>query len=295
METARETKETIARLSGLETAKGTEEATACLIESETARETEETTACLPDAEAYQHFCRTWKDLRMPRGTKPPNAASLLSSTTKSSPSIGVTIARSGKFSDEAHTPPSRPPNKIEPQKKSSVQEDKKAHQKRSRVSTKKRRSKKKQKSREKTKRQHIHKYSSKEKKITNDFGDLRIALERTADVHEAQLPSREIPDVRIRTNTEICEDELRNPIAIPLEELNRMELITEERLQEQQDEQAKEETKKIMVTNMEVVQTEEKKLPQQNIVIIAEVMIKELKRIVKIELKEEEVLLEYTQ
>ncbi|KHN84930.1 hypothetical protein Tcan_03923 [Toxocara canis] len=27
------------------------------------------TACLPDAEAYQQFCRTWKDVRMPRGTK----------------------------------------------------------------------------------------------------------------------------------------------------------------------------------------------------------------------------------
>ncbi|VDM32319.1 unnamed protein product [Toxocara canis] len=93
METARETKETTARLPGLERAKETEEATACLIELETARETEETTACLPDAEAYQHFCRTWKDLRMPRGTKPPNAASLLSSTAKSPPPIGVTTAR----------------------------------------------------------------------------------------------------------------------------------------------------------------------------------------------------------
>ncbi|VDM28815.1 unnamed protein product [Toxocara canis] len=294
METARETKETTSRLPGPETAKETEEATACLIEPETARETEETTACLPDAEAYQQFCRTWKDLRVPTGAKAPNAVSLLSNTAKSPPSIGVTTARSGKFSDEAHTPPSRPFNKIEPQKKPSVQEDKKAHQKRSRVSTKKRRSKKKQKSREKTKRQHIHKYSSKEKKMINESGDLGTAFERTADVHEAQLPSREIPDVRIRTNKEICEDELGNPITIPLEELNRMELITEERLQEQEDEKAKEETKK-MVTNMEVVQTEEKKLPQQNKVIIAEVTINELKRIVKMELKEEEVLLEHTQ
>ncbi|KHN84924.1 hypothetical protein Tcan_03929 [Toxocara canis] len=145
IKTATETKETTARLPGLETANETEEATACLIEPETARETEETTACLPDAEAYQQFCRTWKDVRMPRGTK----------TTKRS-----------------------------------------------------------------------------------------------------IIVIKEIPDVRIRTNTEICEDELGSPIAIPLEELNRMELITEERLQEPEDEQAKEETKK-MVINMEVVQTEE--------------------------------------
>ncbi|VDM44249.1 unnamed protein product [Toxocara canis] len=164
IKTATETKETTARLPGLETANETEEATACLIEPETARETEETTACLPDAEAYQQFCRTWKDVRMPRGTK----------TTKRS-----IIVINACIVDNTH---------------------------------------------------------------------LRL--------ESISLAFREIPDVRIRTNTEICEDELGSPIAIPLEELNRMELITEERLQEPKDEQAKEETKK-MVINMEVVQTEE--------------------------------------
>uniref|UniRef100_A0A0M3HK48 Titin n=1 Tax=Ascaris lumbricoides TaxID=6252 RepID=A0A0M3HK48_ASCLU len=101
-------------------------------------------------------------------------------------------------------------------------------------------------------------------------------------------------EAEVHKNAKICEDEFGNRIKITLEELSKMEVIAEEELQKEEDKKAKEETKKIVVT-METIQVEERKLPQQKKEPIIEVSVKELKRVVKVELNEEEVVLQHTQ
>uniref|UniRef100_A0A915BT62 Uncharacterized protein n=1 Tax=Parascaris univalens TaxID=6257 RepID=A0A915BT62_PARUN len=304
-ETARETEETTARLIELdngreiqkktthplelETARETEETTAWLIEPETARETEETTACLPDKEPYRKFKERLKGLRR---TGSMHIDSPIQ-TAKSLSTTDATTARSGTFSEMRFTSSSainRQRNIIV-----STKNEKRRHRKKAIIAKRNVRTKAKSRIREKAEKHHRrHEYSTLKKRDDNVI-ELKTAYEGITST-DANVPVRGKPKIEaeVHKSARICEDEFGNPIKITLEELSKMEVIAEEELQKEEDKKAREETKKIVVT-METIQVEERKLPQQKKEPITEVSVKELKRVVKVELNEEEVVLQHTQ